>query len=72
MRLMMDLLRFAARRVKTILDFTEKLGVSVIDLSNDLDSSFFNHPNTPNEHLNEKGRRYVAKSIADHEGLYIN
>ena len=39
--------------------------IKVIDLSTSLKSDFFAWEKYPNEHLNENGRKYVAKKIAE-------
>lgn len=48
--------------IKSVL---EKNNVRVMDLSIILGSDFFAWERYPNEHLNEKGREYVAKKIAE-------
>lgn len=49
---------------ETIKSVLKKNDVEVLDLSNKLSSDFFGWEKYPNEHLNEKGRKYVAKKIA--------
>ncbi|MFH1894656.1 MAG: hypothetical protein ABH813_02040 [Patescibacteria group bacterium] len=42
----------------------------VLDFSKDLETDFFAWEKYPNEHLNEKGRKYVAEKIAEIIGLF--
>jgi hypothetical protein len=55
------------KRLKNNVDLINLLlineGIQVLDLSLSLNSNFFSYEARPNEHLNEKGRMYVAKKL---------
>lgn len=49
--------------IKTIKSALSTYTVDLIDLSMELDSSYFHYNKRPNEHLNMKGRQKVAKAL---------
>ncbi|MBU0758545.1 MAG: hypothetical protein KKF44_10845 [Nanoarchaeota archaeon] len=49
--------------VETIKSIENTHDIKIQDFTFDLDKTFFDHPETPNEHLNEKGRIYVVKYL---------
>jgi len=51
--------------VETIKSALEEDNFKVLDLSMDLKTNFFTQEKYPNEHLNEKGRKYVAEKIGE-------
>jgi hypothetical protein len=58
----LERLKHNTEMIKSVL---EKNNIQVIDLSTSLKSDFFAWEKYPNEHLNEKGRKYVAEKIAE-------
>lgn len=53
------------RNTNYVKNIIEKSGFRVLDLSTDLDSSYFTHALIfPNGHLDDRGRQYVGRSIS--------
>ncbi|MEM7511014.1 MAG: hypothetical protein AAF388_08785 [Bacteroidota bacterium] len=57
-----EVLALNAQKIREDLD---KNQAEVYDLSQTVDSSFFSYPVIPNEHLNQRGRMYVAQFLAE-------
>lgn len=56
--------------VETIKSVLKENDINALDLSMDLKPDFFAWERYPNEHLNEKGRKYVAEKIAEEINNY--
>jgi len=52
------------KNIATVMAVGDEYEVLVLDLAYDVGSNGFDHPNTPNEHLRDSGRRYVIEQIA--------
>jgi hypothetical protein len=52
------------KNTETICNMFREFDIECLDLSHSLDSSYFSHEAYPNEHLNEKGRHFVAEKVA--------
>ena len=54
-----------ARNIDIITSTLEREDIAYLDLSKSLESSFFSHGMYADEHLQQQGRNFVAKSLSD-------
>lgn len=58
-----DLAKQITANAQTVCSILEEKNLPCLNLSLSLDSSYFSHLIYPNEHVNEKGRRFIAEQI---------
>lgn len=58
-----DFIKQAAANAKTVCSFVKEKNLPCLNLAFSLNSGYFASPIYPNEHVNEKGRKFIAEQI---------
>ena len=59
-----DFTAVVGQNIKTIQNSVKNSNVVLVDMSFDLNASYFNYISIPNEHLKQDGREYVARKLS--------
>jgi len=60
-----DFIKIVDQNKRTIIDVADRNNIRIIDMSYDLNTSYFYEKNYPGEHMFESGRKHIAGKLSD-------